>query len=119
MLKGDIAQFVHHHLHQLVRQKDQVEILELNIQPDHVHMLVSIPPKYALSNVLGFIKGKLAIRLFQQYDRLGNRLWGRHFWSRGYCVSTVGLNESQIRRYIRWQEAKDKERDARQGNLFG
>ncbi len=116
VLKGDIAVFVHQH--QLVRQKDQVEIIELNIQPDHVHVLLSIAPKYAISSVMGFVKGKLAIRLFQHFDRLGSQHWGRHFWSRGYCVSTVGLNEEQIRRYIQWQEQRDRDRDRHQGNLF-
>jgi putative transposase len=63
-------------------------------------------------------KGKLALRLFQRYERLGKRYWGRHLWSRGYCVSTVGLNEKQIREYVKWQEQKEKEIEKKQLSLF-
>ncbi len=102
----------------LVRQKDGIEVIELNVQIDHVHLVVWIPPKYAISSVMGYLKGKLAIRLFQRYERLGKRLWGRHLWSRGYCVSTNGINEEQLRQYVRWQEKKEKEIEKLQGNLF-
>jgi len=102
----------------LLRQKDGIEVIELNVQIDHVHLVVWIPPKYAISSVMGYLKGKLAIRLFQRYERLGKRLWGRHLWSRGYCVSTIGINEEQIRQYVRWQEKKEKEIEKLQGNLF-
>jgi len=60
---------------------------------------------------MGFLKGKLALRMFHHNERLGKRYWGRHLWSRGYCVSTVGLNEDQIRKYVKWQEKKDKDSD--------
>jgi len=95
-----------------------VEILELNVQLDHIHLVMSIPPKYSVSSVMGFVKGKLALRLFQRYERLGKRYWGRHLWARGYCVSTVGLNEQQIREYVKWQETKEKEIEKRQLNMF-
>ena len=85
-----------------------MEILEFNVQLDHIHLVMSIPPKYSVSSVMGFVKGKLALRLFQRYERLGKRYWGRHLWARGYCVSTVGLNEQQIREYVKWQEKKEK-----------
>jgi putative transposase len=73
-------------------------VLELQVQPDHVHVVASVPPKYAISNLMGFLKGKLATRMFARYGRLGRRYWGQHFWSRGYCVSTIGLDEDQIRK---------------------
>jgi putative transposase len=62
---------------------------------------MSIPPKYSLSSVMGFLKGKLSLKLFQRYEKLGKRYWGRHLWARGYCVSTVALSEQQIREYVR------------------
>ena len=95
-----------------------MEVLELNVQLDHIHLVMSIPPKYALSSVMGFLKGKLSLRLFQRYEKLGKRYWGRHLWARGYCVSTVGLNEQQIREYVKWQEKKEKEIEQKQLNIF-
>ena len=83
-----------------------VEVMELNIQPDHIYMVLSIPPKYSVSSIMGFLKGKLALKLFRNYEKLNKRYWGRHFWSRGYCVNTVGLNEDQIRKYVKWQQKK-------------
>ena len=67
---------------------------------------------------MGYLKGKLALRLFDRYERLGKRYWGRHMWSRGYCVSTVGIDEEKIRKYVRWQEKKDSEACSQQQNLF-
>ena len=95
-----------------------VEVLELNVQTDHVHVVMSIAPKYAVSDIMGYLKGKLAMRLFQRYEKLGKRYWGRHLWSRGYCVSTVGLDEEQIRKYVKWQEKREKDIEATQGKLF-
>jgi putative transposase len=74
---------------QLCKQKEQVVVLELNVQPDYVHLVVEIPPKYSVSEFMGYLKGKVTIRLFRQYERLGRRYWGRHLWARGYSVSTV------------------------------
>lgn len=84
--------------------KNQIQVEEINIQPDHVHMILSIPPKYAVSDIMGYLKGKTAIRLFQQQKHLAKQYWGRHIWSGGYCVSTVGLDEERIRTYVKWQE---------------
>jgi len=81
----------------LARQKDLVEVEEINVQPDHVHTIFSVPPKYAISDMMGFLKGKIVLNLFRRYERLGKQYWGRHLWSRGYCVSTIGLYEDQIR----------------------
>jgi len=75
-------------------------------------------PKYAVSEFMGYLKGKLAIRLFQQYESLGRRYWGRHLWARGYCVSTIGMDEEKIRTYVRWQEKQEKQAEAVQGKLF-
>ena len=107
MLEGDLGHGVGELLEQLCGWK-QVELLEQNIQKDHVHLVVSIPPKYAVAMVVGFLKGKSAVKIFDLVPALRKRYWGRHFWSRGYCVSTVGLDEEQIRKYVRWQLQKDQ-----------
>lgn len=109
ILKDDVAEYVRREFYSLIKQKDLIEVLELNVQPDHVHSVLSIPPKYSVSGVMGFLKGRLALSMFRKYERLGKRYWGRHLWSRGFCASTIGLNEEQIRKYVRWQEQKEKE----------
>jgi len=88
-----------------------IEILEGKVQVDHVHLVISVPPKYAISSVLGFLKGKSAIQVFDRFPQLRQRYWGRHFWARGYCVSTVGLDEAEIKRYVRWQLEKDRKQE--------
>ncbi len=118
IFKDDVAEYAKQQLYSLCRQKDLVEVLELNILADHIHLVVSIPPKYSVSAIMGYLKGKLSIRLFQKYDRLGKRYWGQHLWSRGYCVSTVGLDEDKIRKYVKWQEKKEKEVEQVQKGLF-
>ena len=118
IFKDDIAEYTRQQIYSLCKQKEQIEVLELSIQPDHVHLVVSIAPKYAVAAFMGYLKGKLAIRLFQQYEHLGKRYWGRHFWSRGYCVSTIGLDEDKIRAYVKWQEAQDKQTELVQQHLF-
>ena len=92
--------------------------MDLSVQDAHIHVVMSIPPKYSVSSFMGYLKGKLSIRLFQKYEKLGKQYWDRHLWSRGYCVSTVGLDEDRIRKYVKWQEAKDKEIEQRQLTLF-
>jgi putative transposase len=118
IFKDEIAEYAKQQLYSLCRQKDFVEVLELNILADHIHLVVSIPPKYSVSAIMGYLKGKLSIRLFQKYERLGKRYWGQHLWSRGYCVSTVGLDEDKIRKYVKWQETKEKEVEQVQKGLF-
>lgn len=115
IFKDEIGEYARRELCQLCRQKELIEVLELNIQPDHVHLILSVPPKYSISSVVGYLKGKLALKIFERYERLGKRYWGRHLWSRGYCVSTIGLNEEEIRKYVKWQEKKEKETE--QGQL--
>ena len=83
-----------------------IELLEGSARPDHVHMLLSIPPKHSVANTIGFLKGKSAIRIHREL--LGEkRMTGLHFWAKGYCVSTIGYDEEAIKRYIREQEEHD------------
>ena len=79
--------------------------------PDHVHMMISIPPKYAVSQVIGYIKGKSAIHIARRYAERKRNFVGQHFWARGYFVSTVGRDEEVIREYIRHQEQEDRRVD--------
>ena len=97
-------------LHELAIQKES-RILEGNLRPDHVHMLVSIPPKYSVSQVVGFIKGKSAIHIARIYVGRRKNFLGQSFWARGYYVSTVGADEREIRQYIQRQEAEDRRLD--------
>ncbi len=118
VLKDEIGEYTRQQIYQLSRQKENVEVLEMNVQPDHVHLVLSIAPKYAISEFMGYLKGKLALRLFQQYESLGKRYWGRHLWARGYCVSTIGLDEEKIRKYVQWQERQERQVEVSQGKLF-
>ena len=93
-------------------------MIELNVKKDYVHLVASIPPKYAVSQFMGYLKGKLALKLFDKYAQLRKRYWGQHLWSRGYCVSTVGLDEERIRKYVKWQNQKDKDDEVEQRSLF-
>lgn len=108
ILKGNIGEYCKRELYFLCRHKDKVEILELNVLEDHIHIVLSVPPKYAISSLMGYLKGNISTKMFHKFERLGKQYWGRHFWSRGYCVSTIGLNEDQIRKYVKWQEKNDK-----------
>jgi len=95
------------------RLADQKEsrIEEGHLQPDHVHMMIAIPPKYAVSQVIGYIKGKSAIHLARVYGERKRNFVGQHFWARGFWVSTVGRDERVIREYIQKQEEEDKRLD--------
>lgn len=90
---------------------EERKILAGNVQKDHIHLLLSIPLKYAVSDIVGFLKGKSAIKIFDHHAELKKRYWGRHFWAKGYCVSKVGLNEEQIKQYVNWQLSEDIKRD--------
>ena len=118
IMEEDVAKYIVQQVHLLSSQKDGVEVIEVNVQKDHVHLVVSIPPKYAVSQYMGFLKGKLALRLFDRFPQLRKRYWGQHVWSRGYCVSTIGLDEERIIKYVKWQSKKDEDADATQGRLF-
>ena len=96
--------------HNLSRQKD-CEILEGHIKSDHVHMLISIPPKYKVSDIVGFIKGKSSIWIAQNIGNKQRNFAGHKFWARGYFVSTVGIDEDVIRNYIQHKETADRKLD--------
>ncbi len=86
------------------------KIEELNIQEDHVHLLVMVPPKVAVSKYIGTIKGRSAIRVFSRFPGLRQRpYWGNHFWARGYCLDTIGLDLEKIRKYVVYQEKLEKQ----------
>ena len=92
--------------HALARQKE-CQIIEGHVMPDHVHMCIAIPPKVAVAQVIGFLKGKSAIAIARQFGGKERNFTGEHFWARGYAVSTVGFELEQIRAYIRKQEDED------------
>lgn len=94
----------------LARRKE-CEVVEGHLLADHVHMLLSVPPKYAVSQIVGFIKGKSAIHIARTYGGRKKNFTGEHFWARGYFVSTVGRDEATVREYIRRQEAEDRRLD--------
>lgn len=114
-LYGALRKYLGEVFHRLARQKES-QIEEGHLMPDHVHMLISIPPKYAVSQVIGYIKGKSAIHLARVYGERKQNFVGQHFWARGYFVSTVGRDETVIRAYIREQEEADQRLD--QMNLW-
>jgi putative transposase len=95
------------HFRALTEQKES-KVEEGHLMPDHVHMLISIPPKYAVAQVIGYMKGKSAIHIARTYMEVKRNFVGQHFWARGYFVSTVGADEEVIRRYIRHQEEEDQ-----------
>ena len=84
-----------------------INIIEAECCPDHIHMLLEIPPKYSISQIMGYLKGKSALMMFDKHANLKYKFGNRHFWAEGYYVSTVGLNEQTIARYIREQEQHD------------
>ena len=106
VLFGQLRQHLGEVLHELARQRES-RILEGHLQPDHVHMLISIPPKYSVSQVIGYIKGKSAIHIARTYLGQRKNFSGMHFWASGYFVSTVGADEEVVRAYIRTQEQED------------
>ena len=106
-LFGAIRTELVHVLKELARQKES-EILEGGLMPDHVHMLIAIPPKYAVSSVIGYIKGKSAIYIARNFRGKKRNFVGESFWARGYFVSTIGLDEGMIRNYIKNQEKEGK-----------
>ncbi len=118
IFKGEIAEYAKQEVYVLSRQKELVDVMGMNIQEDHIHVVMSIPPKYAVSAIMGYMKGRLLLKLFQRYERVGKRYWGRHLWSRGYCVSTVGLTEELTKRYVKHQEKIDKQIDEQEKGLF-
>jgi len=107
---GEIRKELGEVFHSLSRQRESV-IEEGHLKPDHVHFMISIPPKYSVSQVIGFIKGKRSIHIARTYVGRKRNYVGQHFWARGYFVSTVGRDEQVIREYIRHQEKEDRRID--------
>ncbi len=101
-LKRDISQM----LVELCKRKG-VQIIEAEACPDHIHMLVTIPPKYSVAQIMGYLKGKSSLIIFDRHANLKYKYGNRHFWSRGYYVSTIGKNEKKIREYIANQLKED------------
>ena len=109
-LYGTLRKYLGEVFHELARQRES-RVLEGHLMPDHVHILISIPPKYSVSQVVGYMKGKSAIHLARVYGERRRNFVGQHFWARGYFVSTVGRDEAVVREYIRKQEHEDQRLD--------
>lgn len=110
VLYGALRKHLGEVFRRLAEQRES-RVEEGHLMPDHVHMMVRIRPKYAVAQVVGYIKGKSAIHIARVYGERKRSFVGQHFWARGYCVSTVGRDEAVIREYIRKQEAEDKRLD--------
>lgn len=110
VLYGRLRQHLGAVFRELARQKE-CTVEEGHLLPDHVHMLLSVPPKYAVAQVVGFVKGKSAIHIARTYLGRRQNFLGQHFWARGYYVSTVGRDEASIREYIQKQREEDKRLD--------
>ena len=109
VMDGKIRYYVRDVIRQLCEWK-KLEIIQGNVQLDHIHLLVEIPPSTAVSQAVGFLKGRSAIKIFNKFGTLKQkRYWGHHFWPKGYCATTVGLNKEQIKAYVRWQHKKDQQ----------
>ncbi len=108
ILEGIVKKAVENKIRQ-ISEWNKLEIMEMNIQRDHVHVVLSVPPKISISQVMGYLKGKTAIHIFKSFPRLKKKAyWGDHFWARGYCSSTVGLDEKKIRKYVKYQEDQER-----------
>jgi len=106
ILEGSIKKELANSIRAFCAQQ-KCEIVELNIQIDHVHLLVMIPPKVSVSNFMGTIKGRSAIRIFNKFPQLKKQpYWGNSFWARGYCVDTVGLDTEMIQKYVKYQNRR-------------
>jgi putative transposase len=105
-LRADIQQIIK----DLCKWKG-IEIIEGHMMPDHIHLLLSIPPKYSVTQVMGYLKGKSAMMIFERHSNLRYKFGNRNFWATGYYASTVGLNEATIAKYIREQEKQDQIED--------
>ena len=104
---GEIRKFLGPIFHELARQKE-CRIVEGHLMPDHVHMCIEIPPKHAVSSIVGFLKGKSAIAIARQFKGKTRNFSGESFWARGYAVSTVGFELEAVKRHIREQDVMDK-----------
>ena len=110
VIYGELRKYLGEIFRELAKQKE-CSVIEGHLMSDHVHMLLSIPPKYAVSQVVGFIKGKSAIQIARGYQGRTRNFVGQRFWARGYYVSTVGKDENNVRLYIQRQDEEDKRID--------
>ena len=105
-------------MHSSIFGAKKCEVVELNVQVDHVHLIVSIPPKLSVSDYAGIVKGRSAIRVLNRFKELRRKpYWGNHFWTKGYCVDTVGLEMEKIQAYVKYQDKKDQQQEQRQLGL--
>ena len=117
VLDGRVKQEVGNCIRAFSEQK-KCEVVELNVQIDHVHLIVSIPPKLSVSSYVGMVKGRTAIRVLQRFRELRQKpYWGNHFWTKGYCVDTVGVDLEKIQAYVQYQDTKDQQVEQRQLGL--
>ena len=117
ILTGQVGNEVGNCIKAFSDQKN-VEIVEMNIQPDHIHLITMIPPKISVSDYCGIVKGRTAIRIFNKYKDLKQKpYWGNHFWTEGYCVDTVGLDTEMVRKYVKYQGTQELRKE-QQSNLF-
>ena len=108
ILEGLVKEGAEQKIRQVCEWK-RMEIIELNVQVDHVHLILDVPPRISVSQAMGFLKGKTAIYLFKNFPNLKKKpYWGNHFWSRGYCSSTLGLDEEKIKKYVKYQEKQER-----------
>ncbi|OQZ01864.1 MAG: IS200/IS605 family transposase [Candidatus Brocadia sp. UTAMX2] len=111
ILTGQVAEEVNRCIRAFSEQKG-CKVIELNVQIDHVHLIAMVVPKISISEFVGIVKGRTAIRIFNKYRHLKQKpYWGNHFWSRGYCVDTVGLDEEKVRKYVKYQEQKERQEE--------
>ena len=115
VLYGQVRKRVGEIIRLLAKQK-QVEVIKGHAMPDHIHMALSIPPKYSVAIIIGFLKGKSALWLHREFGKIRGTC-AKNFWSRGYFVSTIGLDEEMIKKYIQNQDKKDKDADGNQLDL--
>ena len=114
ILEGEIKRLLEEDIKLLCEWK-KCEIEEMSVQKDHIHLVLSISPRVSVSQLMGILKGKLAIKLFKSYPKMKKKpYWGNHFWARGYFVSTVGLDEEVIKRYVKYQEEEEKRTEEQQ-----
>ncbi len=108
ILEGIVKEQVSQDIEMLLEWKS-CELIEMNIQIDHIHLIVSVPPKMSISELMGILKGKTAIKIFKSYPQLKKKpYWGNHFWARGYCVDTIGLDKDKIKKYVKYQEEQER-----------
>ncbi len=113
ILSGTVAEEVDRCVRTFVEQV-KAEVVELNVRVDHVHLLVMVPPKISISNFMGTVKRRTAIRIFNKFRQLKRKpYWGNHFWAKVYCVDTVGLDETKVRAYVQYQEKQERFREQR------